>query len=138
MTIGNVRGMANGATSSVNPNIAGQWQQSTGNTVALGGKQTATFAAAVPIRLQVQPVSTGDIRRYVFLSGQGIFRSVYMFGNKDAIDRSRQLGGDLLVFPQRPGLAAQTWLIKEVAETWSPDAGWCRVIVVLQLDPNNP
>jgi hypothetical protein len=138
MSIGNLRGMANGATSSVNPNIKGQWQQSTGNTVALGGKQTATFAAAVPITLQVQPVTTGDIRRYVFLSGQGIFRSVYMFGNKDAIDRSRQLGGDLLLFPQRPGLAAQTWLIKEVAEVYNPDSGWCRVIVVLQLDPNNP
>ena len=49
-----------------------------------------------------------------------------------------QLGGDLLLFPQRPGLAAQTWLIKEVAEVYNPDSGWCRVIVVLQLDPNNP
>lgn len=138
MSIGNLRGMANGATSSVNPNIAGQWLQSAGNTVAPGGKQSPAYATAAPITLQVQPVTTGDIKRYVFLSGQGVFRSVYMFGNKDAIDRSRQLGGDLLLFPQRPGLAVQTWLVKEVPETWSPDAGWCRVIVVLQLDPNNP
>jgi hypothetical protein len=142
MSIGNLRGMANYATSSVNPNIRGQWSQSTGNTVATGGsgagKQTPTYAAAVDLVLQVQPVTTGDIKRYAFLSGQGIFRSVYMFGNKDAIDRSRQLGGDLLLFPQRPGLSVQTWLVKEVPEVYNPDAGWCRVIVVLQLDPNNP
>lgn len=138
MSIGNLHGLVRGAINSVNPDTAAQYLASTGNTVAPGGKQTPTYATAVPVRIQSQPVSTGDIKRYDFLSGNGVYRAVWMFGITQAIVRSMQLGGDLLQFMQGQGLASSTWLVKVVDEQWSPDGGWCKVICVQQLDPFNP
>lgn len=138
MTIGNLRGLVRGAINSVNPDIAAQYLMNTGPTVAAGGKQTATFAAPVAVQIQAQPTSSGDIQRYDFLSGQGVFRAVWMFGVTQAIVRSMQRGGDLLKFPDFPGAADSTWLVKIADEQWSPDGSWCKVICVQQLDPANP
>lgn len=138
MSIGNLHGLVRGAINSVNPDISATYLASTGNTVATGGKQTPTYATGVPMRIQSQPVSTGDIRRYDFLSGQTISRAVWMFGVTQGIVRSMQLGGDLLKFPQFNGGPVKTWLVKAVDETWSPDGSWCKVICIQQLDPDNP
>lgn len=141
MTIGNLHGLVRGAINSVNPDIAGQWLVSTGNTVDDAGKQTPTYAAAVPVQLQVQGVRGSDLRKYAFLQGQGVFRAVYMFGNPDAINRLVQKGADLLTFPQYPKGPACTWLVSEIDEPWTSgngDLAWTRLIVTLQLDPNNP
>lgn len=140
MSIGNLHGLVRGAITSVNPDIAAQYLASTGNTVAVGGKATPTYATAVPVRIQSQPVSTGDINRYDFLSGQGVYRAVYMFGITQAIVRSLQLGGDLLQFRYAGQQAVKTWLVKVVDEEWSSGGSgdWCRVICVQQTDPNNP
>jgi len=131
----NLHGLVTGVIGSVNPNQLVGWQASTGPSVATGGRATPTFAASVQKPAQVQPVSTGDIKRYAFLQAQGIYRSVYLFGVVGAIDRLKQFGGDLLTFPAVAGQAARTWLVKEVPEQY-PD--WCRVIVSAQMDPNNP
>ena len=131
----NLHGLVRGVVGAVNPDTVVQWQASTGQTVATGGKQTATFAAAVPKKANIQPVSTGDIKKYEFLQSQGIYRAVYLFGVVGAIDRLRRFGGDLLQFPATKGDASRTWLVKAVDEQW-PD--WCRVIVVGELDPYNP
>lgn len=135
-----MHGLVRGAIGSINPDIRAGYVASTGNVVAVGGKQTPTFAASVKVRIQSQPVSTGDIKRYGFLSGQGVFRAVYMYGITSAIVRSMQLGGDLLNFALAPSQPSRTWLVKVVDEEWSSgNAGdWCRVIVVQQLDPKNP
>jgi hypothetical protein len=141
MTIGNLHGLVRGAINSVNPDIAGQWLVSTGNTVATGGKQTPTYATAVPVKLQVQGVRGSDLKKYDFLQAQGVYRAVYMFGNPDAINRLVQKGADLLTFPQYPTGSACTWLVSAIDEPWTSGNGnlaWTRLIVTLQLDPNNP
>lgn len=138
MSIGNLHGLVRGAITSINPDIMAGYVASTGNTTAPGGKQTPSYAASTPVHIQSQPVSTGDIKRYGFLSGQGVFRAVYMYGVTSAIVRSMQLGGDLLTFKLAPRQPVRTWLVKVVDEEWSPNGDWCRVIVVQQLDPNNP
>lgn len=136
--IGNLHGLVTPAISSVNSSIMAQYLANTGPVTATGGKQTATYAAAAPVRIQSQPVSTGDIQRYDFLSGQGLYRAVYMYGVTSAIVRSMQLGGDLLQFKLTYKSPTRTWLVKVVDEEWSGNLNWCRVIVVQQLDPNNP
>ena len=141
MTIGNLHGLVRGAINSVNPDISAQWYVSTGNTVATGGKATPTYATAVPVKVQVQAVRGGDLKKYEFLQSQGVYRAAYMFANPDAINRIEQKGGDLLTFPQYPNGPARTWLVMAVDEPWTAGNGnlaWCRVILALQLDPYNP
>lgn len=141
MAIGNLHGLVRKAINSVNPDIKGTWIVSTGTVIGPSGKSTPSYATPANVRLQVQAVSGGDIRKYSFLQAQGVFRSVHMFGNPDGINRLIQKGGDLLTFPQYPKGPACTWLVKEVPEPWTAGNGnfaWARVIVALQLDPNNP
>jgi hypothetical protein len=141
MTIGNLHGLVRGAINSVNPDVAGQWIVSTGNTVDDAGKSTPSYAAAVPARFQVQGVKGSDLKKYEFLQAQGVYRAVYAYANLDAINRVESKGGDLLTFPQYPRGPARTWLVSAVDEPWTSGNGnlaWCRVIVTLQLDPNNP
>lgn len=141
MSIGNLHGLVRAAIPSVNPDISGNWLVSTGNTVDEAGKSTPNYADAVPVGLQVQAVRGSDLRKYAFLQGNGIYRAVYMFGNPDAINRLVQKGADLVTFPQYPTGAACTWLVSAVDEPWTAGNGglsWSRLIVTLQLDPNNP
>lgn len=141
MTIGNLHGLVRGVINSINPDISALWIVSTGNSVAAGGKATPTYADPVPVRAQVQAISGSDLRKYSFLQGNGIYRAVYMYANPDAINRVESKGGDLLQFGQYPTGAAKTWLITKVDEPWTASNGglsWSRVIVCLQLDPNNP
>lgn len=141
MSIGNLHGLVRGAINSVNPDISGQWLVSTGTTVDDAGKSTPSYAAPAPVKLQVQAVRGSDLRKYDFLQAQGVYRAVYMFSNPDAINRVESKGGDLLLFAQYPRGAARTWLISAIDEPWTAGNGtlaWCRVIVTLQLDPNNP
>lgn len=141
MTIGNLHGLVRGAINSVNPDITAQWLVSTGTNVDEAGASSPTYAAAQPIKAQVQGVSGSDLRKYSFLQGQGVFRAVYMYANPDAINRVESKGGDLLQFPQYPRGPVKTWLVTKVDEPWTAGNGglaWSRVIVTLQLDPNNP
>lgn len=132
----NLHGVVRGAITSVNSDIPALWLRSTGSSGNSAGRQTPTYAASVTVQAQVQPIGSADLRKYAFLQDQGIYRSVHLYGDIEGIVRSAQLGGDLLQFPAVPGGPTYTWLIKVVPETWNP--GWCRVIVVMQLDPNNP
>lgn len=134
----NLHGLVRGAITAVNPDRIIAYIASTGNTVATGGKVTPTFAAPVNVGAQIQPVSTGDLRHYDFLQGQGLFRAVYLFGTVGGVNRIEAKGGDLLQFGTTVGATVHTWLVKAVDEQWTPNGNWCRVIVVLQLDPNNP
>lgn len=136
-----MHGLVRGAINSINPDRMAQWLVSTGTTIDDAGASTPTYAAAVPVRVQVQAVSGSDLRKYEFLQAQGVFRAIYMFANPDAINRIESKGGDLLQFPQYPRGVARTWLVTKVDEPWTSGNGglaWCRVLVTLQLDPNNP
>lgn len=138
MSIGNLHSLVRGAIGSVNPDILVDWLVSTGQTVALGGKSTPTYAAAVTVRGQVQSLKGQDLRKYAFLQAQGVYRAAYLFGDAQGINRVDAKGGDLILFPQNPGGTKRTWLVSAVDETWTHDGGWCRVILTLQMDPKNP
>jgi hypothetical protein len=141
VTIGNLHSLVRDVINSVNPDIPVQWLVSTGNLIGPSGKSTPSYAIAVTVKAQVQALRGSDLRKYSFLQAQGVHRAVYMFANPDAINRVESKGGDLLVFGQYPNGTPKTWLVTAVDEPWTSgngDLAWSRVIVTLQLDPNNP
>jgi hypothetical protein len=101
-------------------------KQSTGNTVDDAGNQVPGYSC-VPVTIQVQPLSTGQLAHVDFMGIQGVLRAVYLFGLAQGVVRPLQKGGDLLSFDS--GYGTQTWLIVAVDEQW-PD--WARATVVLQ------
>jgi len=132
----NLHATVRGAITSVNPDTAIVYKASTGNTSAPGGVRTPTYAADVTVRGNVQPLSPEDLKHQDMANVQGVTRAVYLFGNAQGVVRPNAKGGDLLLFPQDRGGTNQTWLVCAVLETWGPDtAGWCKVGVVLQVDP---
>lgn len=131
----NLHALVRGAITTVNPDTSVQWFASTGNAVSDTGKQTSSYAVAVPLQGQIQAASTEMLRKYDLLQAQGIYRTVYFYGREQAINRVEGKGGDLLQFAEVPGETIRTWLIVQVPEQW-PD--WCCVLACLQLDPNNP
>lgn len=131
----NLHGLVRGAITSVNPDIPIVWKASTGNTVAVGGKQTPAYAAPATVQGQVQATPAEMLKKYNYLQGQGIYRTVYFYGQVQAINRVGAKGGDILQFPEVPAGTTRSWLVVQVPEQW-PD--WCCVLCCLQLDPANP
>lgn len=131
----NLHSMVRGAITSVNSDIAGTYLKSTGSTTDAAGKRTPTYNSAA-VMLQVQASTGRDLQHPDFLNIQGVKRSVYMYGNTQGVSRPDIKGGDLLVFPQTVGGAAQLWLVVAVLETWAPGdpLGWCKLGVTLQND----
>ena len=125
----NMHATVRGAIGTVNNDISAMFQASTGNTPNASGKQTPTYATAVPVKIQSQPLKYSDLQHVNNLNLSGTFRSVHMYGNTEGVVRPTQQGGDLLTFKQSPGVAARTWLVVSVMEVW---AEWSRVLVCLQ------
>lgn len=125
----NLRRIANGLTRNVNPNRTITWIQGAGYTTNGAGKRTPTQATPKSITANVQPLQGRDLEHVDALNLQGVFRSVYLYGDVEGIVRADGKGGDILQFSEIPGGTSRSWLVTQVMETW-PD--WCRVIVTLQ------
>lgn len=129
----NLHAIVRNAITTVNPDIIAQFQLSIGNTVDESGNLAPNYADAVPVKIQVQPMSRGDLKQVETLNIQGVFRTVFMYGNAQGIVRPNQSGGDLLTFPQFKGQQPAPWLVVAVDGPWDVDqGGWTKVIVCLQ------
>ena len=118
----NLRAVANGLTSAINPNTMGTIQISTGSTAGVAGRRIPTYRT-FPARMQVQALTERDILHLDALNVAGSSHKVYVNGRLDALVRPQNKGGDLLTF------GGQTWLTTAVLEDF-PD--WCVVSVTLQ------
>ncbi len=114
--------MVAGAIGSINPHIPATLLQSTGYTTEADGSRTPTFATRKVV-IQVQALSTDDLKQIEGLNLQGSKNAVYLNGQYNGIVRVGRQGGDLLKF------GGQTWLAVTVLENW-PD--WTKLAVVLQ------
>ena len=122
----NLRGIANGATRAINPNIAATVQVSDGSTTNPDGSRVPKFAE-IPFTAQVQALQYNDMVHLDGLNIQGIRRAIYLNGSIDGINRINKKGGDLVKIAK--GANAGTWLVALVLESW---ANWCKVAVTLQ------
>jgi len=127
----NLHSVVRGAVTTVNPDTTCTLKRSTGYTTGTNGKQVPNYTTTTG-PANVQATGGRDVERMNNLGFQGVFRTLYLYGNWQGIVRVDQKGGDLFLFPQEPGGAVCTWKAASVKETW-PD--WCGVIVILQIDP---
>lgn len=133
----NLHALVRGAVQSINRDTFGWWYRSNGNLQSAtgDGRQVPAYLAPIPVKLQVQPPSGKDLQFIDYLQLQGVIRTVFMFGLPQGIVRVNQLGGDLLLFPQRRGAPNDVWKIEQPAESWDvDDCGWTKLFAVLQTD----
>ena len=128
----NLRAIANRATQRVNPNVSAVIKRSLEPTVSPSGKRTPTYQD-LPVRVQVQPASTGDIQKLEALNIQGVHRVIYISAEVEAMIRVDKKGGDQIVF--EAGVMPEDdqgtrWIISAVLEVWGHD--WRKCAITLQ------
>jgi hypothetical protein len=127
----NLHGLVRGAIGAVNPDIPACLHKATGEyETSDAGIRTPKYKISKG-KIQVQGVNGRDLERLNNLNMQGIFRSVYLYGELSGIVRSSHKGGDLIEFADVGSKVINKWLVVQVAEVW-PD--WCKVIVCQQLN----
>lgn len=120
-----LRGLANGVTSTINRNETVTVLRSTGYTIGAGAKQVPAFAAPVTGPAQVQALDANDIKQLDGLNIQGTIRAIYLRGTLAGVVRPNQTGGDIVKRKNE----TESWLVVKVLESW-PD--WTKAAIVLQ------
>ncbi len=120
-----LRGIANGVTTTVNPNETVTVLRSTGFTTGAGAKQVPSYAAPVSGPAQIQALDADDIKQLDGLNIQGTIRAIYLRGTLAGVVRPNQTGGDLV----KRKNDSETWLVVKVLESW-PD--WTKAAIVMQ------
>jgi hypothetical protein len=126
----NIRGLANAAIQSVNPNITVTVRKSDGFTLGAGRKQVPQYLPPVAVDAQLQALDGDALKHMDSLNIQGTIRNLRLFGPLLAVARPTEKGGDLIDITNAPGFpGATTWLVVKVLEMW-PD--WTSCAIVLQ------
>lgn len=120
-----LRGIANGVSSTVNPNQTVTVLRSTGYTIGAGRKQVPSYAAPVTGPGQIQALAANDIKQLDGLNIQGTIRAIYLRGVLAGVIRPDGTGGDIVQ------IGDQTWLVVKVLEGWPT---WTKAAIVLQGD----
>jgi hypothetical protein len=118
-----LRGIANGVITTVNPNETVTVLRSTGYTIGAGAKQVPAYAAPVIGPGQVQALDADDIKQLDGLNIQGVIRAIYLRGTLAGVIRPDGTGGDVVK------RGNETWLVVRVLESW-PD--WTKAAIVRQ------
>ena len=119
-----LRGIANGVSSTVNPNKTVTVRRSTGYTIGAGRKQDPGYAPPVTGPAQIQALDANDIKQLDGLNIQGTVRAIYLRGVLAGVVRPDGTGGDLVE------IGAETWLVVKVLEGWPT---WTKAAIVLQM-----
>ena len=119
-----LRGIANGVSSTVNPNKTVTVRRSTGYTIGAGRKQVPGYADPVTGPAQIQALDANDIKQLDGLNIQGTVRAIYLRGVLAGVVRPDGTGGDLVE------IGAETWLVVKVLEGWP---AWTKAAIVLQM-----
>lgn len=120
----NLNAIAASALGTISPAQQVVYQRSTGYVTNDDGSRTPSYATALTLSAQIQPLTYNEIQHLDGLNIQGRRRAVYLNGHWDGLERDRVKGGDLVTFGD-----GRVWLVVLVSESW-PD--WCRVVLTLQ------
>ncbi|WP_182356664.1 hypothetical protein [Komagataeibacter europaeus] len=121
----NLFGAAGNACAAVNPHIIASIRFSTGSTENPDGSPNLTYSTA-SVEVEVQAVSSEDLKQVENINQQADMRSVYVFGAMNALNRPLQIGGDILTF------CGSDWLVTQQLEEWG-DGEWTKVLVTRQI-----
>lgn len=118
-----LRGIANGVASTVNPNQTVTVLRSTGYTIGAGRRQVPSYADPVTGPGQIQALDANDLKQLDGLNIQGTIRAIYLRGALAGVIRPDGTGGDIVQ------IAGQDWLVVKVLEGWPT---WTKAAIVLQ------
>ena len=126
-----LRGIANGVTSTVNPNQTVTVLRSTGYTIGAGRRQVPGYAAPITGPGQIQALDANDIKQLDGLNIQGTIRAIYLRGVLAGVIRPDGTGGDIIqIKDPTTGDVLETWLVVKVLEGWPT---WTKAAIVLQM-----
>lgn len=119
----NLHQIASGAIATVNPFISVLWRLSSGFTTDASMRQVPAYTNVAATLVQLQPLTSGNLRHMESLNISGTVKAIYMNSNARSVVRSLARGGDLFEF------GGERWLVVAEFELW-PD--WCKVGIQLQ------
>jgi hypothetical protein len=153
----NLHQIVRGSIQAVAADFQAVYLPSAGVYIAPDGTREPSYQPPRVVWIQAQPPTGRDLQHINMLNMQGIFRTIFMYSNPQAINRVNALGGDLFRFGQwqprevfdsnghpilddngNPVLArapVDNWLTVQVAEWWDDGPyGWTKLYVALQTD----
>jgi len=122
-----LRSIANGVITTVNPNETVTVLRSTGYTTGAGARQVPSYAAPVTGPAQLQALSASDVAQLDGLNIQGVIKAIYLRGVLAGVVRPNGTGGDII----KIGDPEKNWLVVRVLENWPT---WTKAAIVLQGD----
>ncbi len=126
----NLHTIASGVIGSVNESIPVTVQINTGYTTDVDGTRTPTYVYHQDILAQIQALTYDELKVLDGLNIQGERRAIYLNGTLYGLSRTRNMGGDMITFPEGQRWPYGTiWLIILVSEQWD---NWCKVAATLQ------
>lgn len=121
----NIRGLANTAIQTINPNEIVTVLRSTGYTQGAGARQVPSYADPITGSAQVQALDGDDLKQIDGLNIQGVIKAIYLYGELAGTIRPDQTGGDIIKRKNN----TETWLVVKVLEGWP---NWSKAVIVLQ------
>lgn len=112
-----LRRLVRGSINAVNRDKQIVWRASQGPIYGTGGVATPTYAPALTVWAQIQPIPTDQLAHLEQLNIQGVLRQIYLRNAVASAVRADGTGGDLLYFPERWTSAAE-----EVMTSWTADS----------------
>lgn len=133
----NLRGLANSATQSVNPNIDIVVEVSSAYTIDPATLRQVPTVTSYDAIGQVQALDGDELKQINFMNIQGTLRGVYLYGSVSGVIRPDDVSSTNLTFTSNDGgiTKERKWNVYKVFETW-PD--WCKVAVVYTEPPPEP
>lgn len=123
----NLHGIVSGYVGAVNPNIQVSVQVSTGYAPNADFSRTPTYAPAVVVTAQVQPITWRDLQQLDGVNTEGVRKVIYLNGEIDGLVRPTNQGGDLITFPD-----GSVWLVAQILEAFNLTSGWTKAAITLQ------
>lgn len=122
----NLHRIVKSAISSINPFIPAVVKVSDGFEVGPGRKQVPKYLPDQAVSIQLQPLSSDDLKHVDGMNLQGLLKSIHVDGNYYGVNREKAIGGDLFI------IGSEIWLVIGPLELWPQ---WCRLLVQLQVTP---
>lgn len=129
----NLRGIANSAIQSINPNLAITIGVPGGYAIDPDTLLQVPSYTEYQAMGNVQALSSDDLNQIAGLNQEGTLRAVYLYGNWGGVLRPEQLPNTVLKFAtNQSGIVAEReWNVFKMLEEWQT---WCKVAVVLQAE----
>jgi hypothetical protein len=120
----NLSGIVSGSVGAINPNVLIDILHGDGTFVTQDdGTRAPAYQVFRGIRVQIQALTSDELRQVEGMNLQGDRQSVYLPAHWGGVVRVSAEAGDLLK------IGRETWMVTSVMERW-PD--WTRLMVTLQ------